>query len=82
MFESWGYTIEDSMWLKKECEKQALEKYKKGDYKLGKLNEHGQRISIRITIPRKNNNDFVSFITGWNVHPNGKITLNTPLGGK
>lgn len=82
MFESWGYTVDDSQYLKSECEKQALEKYVNGNYNLGMLNQYGQRISIRITIPRKDTGKEVSYITGWMVCPNGKIRLTTPYGGK
>lgn len=81
-FESWGYSIMDSAWLKKEIEKQALEKYVSGDYMLGKLNQDGQRISIRVEIPRKDKAEAVSFVTGWMVYPNGHIKLTTPYGGK
>ena len=82
MFESWGYSIEDSAYLRDEVEKQSLEKYKAGDYELGLLNKHGQRISIRVEIPRKNENETVSFITGWMIRPNGLIHLNTPYGAE
>ncbi len=82
MLESWGYTVSDSKYLQEESEKQALEKYINGDYKLGVLNNYGQRISIRITIPRKDTGEMVSYITGWMVYPNGQISLNTPYGGK
>ncbi len=81
-FESWGYSISDSLWLKNEIERQALEKYLAGDYILGKLDKDGQRISIRVTIPRNNRIGDVSFITGWMVYPNGQIRLTTPYGGK
>lgn len=81
-FESWGYSIQDSSWLKREIEKQGLEKYIAGDYVLGKLNKDGQRISIRVEIPRKDKNGTASFITGWMVYPNGHIKLTTPYGGK
>ncbi len=53
LFEGWGYTIEDSMWLKEEFERQAREKYLKGDYILGKLDRYCQRINITIVLPRK-----------------------------
>ena len=66
----------------REVEKQALEKYVSGDYMLGKLNQNGQRISIRVEIPRKDKSETVSFVTGWMVKPNGLIQLNTPFGGK
>ena len=52
------------------------------EFKLGKLNSNGQRISIRVTIPRKDKEENVSFTTGWMVYPNGYIQLTTPYGGK
>ena len=52
------------------------------DTALGLLNKYGQRISIRIEIPRKDKKDTVSFISGWMVWPNGKINLSTPYGGE
>ena len=82
MFEDWGYSVKDSQWLKSTMEKQGLEKYVAGDYVLGKLNKRGQRISIRIHIPRKDREGMASFITGWMVYPNGHIQLNTPYGGE
>ncbi len=82
LFESWGYTVEDGKWLQSEINKQGLEKYISGNYVLGKLNKDGQRISIRIEIPRKDKTEKVSFITGWMAYPNGHIQLTTPYGGK
>ena len=82
MFESWGYTAADSEWMMAEYQRQAKEKYIAGDYVLGVLNMHGQRISVQITLPRKNGSGTVTFITGWMVETNGKIRLVTPYGGK
>ena len=82
MFESWGYTTVDSKWLMEEYERQAREKYVAGEYTLGMINMHGQRISIQVTLPRKNGTGSVTFITGWMVEANGKIRLVTPYGGK
>ena len=82
MFESWGYTINDAHWLQSEMERQAREKYISGEYELGKLNAYGQRISIIIEIPNKARGGTISFVSGWMVHPNGEISLNTPYGGK
>lgn len=79
---SWGYTIHDSLWLKSEIEKQGLQKYIDGDYSLGILNDKGQRISIRVEIPRKIGSGSISFLTGWMVYPSGHIQLTTPYGGK
>lgn len=53
-----------------------------GDYEIGSLDEYGQRISIRVEIPRKDQEGIVSFITGWMVRPDGHIQLATPYGGK
>ena len=77
-----GYSITDAKYLRDETERQGLQKYIDGDYQIGLLNEHGQRISIRVEVPRKNGEGTVSFITGWMVKPNGHIHLNTPYGGK
>lgn len=66
LFESWGYTIDDAKWLQSEIEKQALQKYKKGVYKLGLLDKYGQRISIGITLPRKMEKvRFLLIQVGW-----------------
>ncbi len=82
LFYEWGYTVADAKWLQNEIEKQGLEKYMSGDYILGKLNRDGQRISIRVEIPRNDSSEIVSFVTGWMVYPSGHIQLTTPYGGK
>ena len=82
LFEMWGYTVVDAKWLQSEMERQAREKYIKGDYILGKLDKDGQRISIRIEIPRKDGTGTVSFVSGWMAQPNGELRLITPYGGK
>ena len=46
------------------------------------MDERGQRISVKVEIPRKDRSDMASFVTGWMVCSNGKIRLNTPYGGK
>ena len=82
LFKEWGYTVADAIWLQTEMERQAREKYIAGEYELGKLDYSGQRISIRVTIPRRDTEGTVSFISGWMVKPNGEIRLTTPYGGK
>ena len=77
LFESLGFTINDSEYLKKEYEKQAVQKYCNGEYELNLLNEYGQRINIEINL-NKNGRD-IKFITGWLVKPKGKIVNTTPL---
>lgn len=74
-----GFTIDSSDYLKSEFERQAKEKYISGDYVLGDLDEHGQRIDIRIDVFNENNEQKY-FIAGWMIRPNGLITLNTPFG--
>ena len=82
LFAQWGYTVADARWLQSEMEQQAIKKYCSGDYELGKLDAFGQRLNIRIEIPRKDGTGMVSFLSGWMVEPNGKLKLNTPYGGK
>ncbi len=81
LFEGWGYGIMDSMWLKQEFERQAKEKYGRGNFTLGKLDDYGQRINIEIELPRKDKIGTVKLISGWMVYPDGKIQIATPMGG-
>lgn len=82
LFESWGYSIIDSEYLQQEFIKQAKLVYSVGDYELGLLNDFGQRIKIEITLKKKNKKEYVTFVSGWMVYPDGKIILTTPYGGK
>ena len=54
--------------------------YVSGEYSLGELDMFGQRINIRVTIPRKNEEGRISFLSGWIAEPNGRIRLVTPYG--
>lgn len=81
LFKSWGYNVDDAPWLQEEIEKQCRINYLAGKYELGKLDLFGQRLNIRVEIPRKDGHGMVSFITGWTVCPYGEIKLNTPYGG-
>ena len=72
----------DSQWLKEEYCRQAQEKYAKGEFSLFKLNDYGQQINIKITLPRKDGSGSVTFESGWMVCPNGTIQLVTPFGGR
>lgn len=80
LFEMLGFTKNDSQYLKKEYENQAIENYCNSNYKLDKLDSQGQRINIDITFI-KNDRKLV-FTSGWMVKPEGKITNNTPLADK
>ncbi|GHV01123.1 hypothetical protein FACS1894211_10200 [Clostridia bacterium] len=79
-FESNGYGIMDAEEMQMRYEKQAAVKYADGDYDLGVLNNFGQRITIRIELPRRvgDNTKPLNFKTGWMVFPYGKIVLTTP----
>ena len=72
----------DSQYLQPEFIKQARISYSVGEYDLGKLNDFGQRIKIEITLKKKNKDEYVTFVSGWMVYPDGKIILTTPYGGR
>jgi len=76
LFESWGFDISDSEYLKNEFCRQALENYLSGNYKLKKLDGEGQRLAIPITLKNK------TFNSGWLLKPEGLIINTTPYGGK
>ena len=75
LFESWGFSINNSNYLKNEFERQALEQYLNGNYVLKNLDIMGQRIAIETTL------NGISFYSGWIVEPNGVIRNTTPFGG-
>ena len=77
LFETLGFSKDDSYLLKSEYEKQAAENYCNGDYILDKLDIQGQRINIKIRFSKYDRD--IEFISGWMVKPKGKITNNTPL---
>ena len=81
LFEGWGYDIIDSQWLADEYCRQAQQKYANGDFALDKLSDYGQQINIEITLPTKNGNGSVTFVSGWMVYPNGTIQLVTAFAG-
>ena len=73
------YDIMDSEIICKTIEEVALRKYVVGDFKLGMLDKHGQRITIQVELPgRTAQGKPLSFCTGWMVYPDGKIVLTTP----
>ncbi len=75
LFESLGYTRENSMQLKFDYENQAREQYLKGLYELDTLDEYGQRINIEIDLNGH------KILSGWMLEPKGKIRNITPFGG-
>ena len=77
LFEKLGFTKNDSQYLKAEYERQAVNKYCNGEYRLGKLDKEGQRVNINVEIVKNERN--IIFTSGWMIRPKGRITNNTPL---
>lgn len=50
-FNTNGYDIIDSEFIRKTMEDIALKKYVSGGFVLGKLKDHGQRITIKAELP-------------------------------
>ena len=79
LFKGLGFSKADSEYLKTEFDVQAKQKYLNGDYIIRGLNpQFGQDINIVIELTTPTGRD-VQIISGWNVHPLGAITCNTPL---
>ena len=79
VFLEMGYLQNSSELLRSIYTEQAREKYRSGDYTLGKLNKWGQHIDIVVDLPTSYG--VVSVISGWMVKPNGLIQLNAPFSG-
>lgn len=80
MFESWGYTIEDSEYLQRSYCSQAIQKYCDGDYQYVGVNKYYAKISITITLTNRNGvEQYIKTI--WTLEKNGKIDLATPYSG-
>lgn len=82
LFLKWGYDIMDADWLLQEYCRQAQEKYANGEFNRFKLDDFGQHINIKITLPRKDGKGSVTLTSGWLVYPDGEIKLTTPYGDK
>jgi len=69
--------------LAKLYQKQGLEKFKQGQFTLGKKDQYGQRIDLEIELPNLNHPLATpSYIkSGWMILPEGNIKLNTPFAG-
>ena len=70
-----GFNINDSLFLKQEYCKQALQQYLSGNYILKNLDIRGQRLAIPINL------NGVNIYSGWMLYPEGKIKNTTPFGG-
>ena len=80
LFESWGYTIEDSGYLQQLCISQAIQKYCNGDYIFKGAGKEYGRIEIVIDLPIKNG-QVLKIKTGWSLYPQGEIRNSTPFSG-
>lgn len=83
VFRNLGYDASHSESLAHLWSKRAADKYAKGDYTLGKLDEFGQRINISIDLPGIGEAaERISHLkSGWMILPDGSIKLNTPFSG-
>jgi filamentous hemagglutinin len=82
VFESLGYGKQHSKKLATLYQKQGLEKFKKGEFQLGKKDRYGQRIDIEIELPDMNSPEKVSYLkSGWMILEDGNVKLNTPFTG-
>ena len=80
LFESWGYTIEDSEYLQQLYISQAIQKYCDGEYQYVGVNDYCAKISI--TIKLTNQDGIEQHInTIWKLKPKGEIELVTPYSG-
>ncbi len=82
LFYKWGFSSEDSPYLCQELSEQSEKLFAKAFFELGKLDNYGQRIDIKVKLQRKDRFEVVSFVSGWMLYPDGRIVLVTPYGGK
>ena len=80
LFESWGYTIDDSEYLRILYISQALKEYCNGNYKYLGTNDFCVKISIQIVI--KNETEKEQIVnTVWGLGKEGELMLITPYSG-
>nr|WP_052447515.1 hypothetical protein [Clostridium polynesiense] len=75
--------MDDSEKLINMYKEQAITKYAKGEYTLGKADSFGQRINIEIELPGIGDAaGKTSYLkSGWMIKPDGSLSLNTPFSG-
>ena len=82
-FRQLGYDNVNSPELVKMWEKQAADKYAKGEFNLGNKDQYGQRIDIEIEVPgigdKAGSTSYMK--SGWMIQADGSIKLNTPFSG-
>ncbi len=80
LFESWGYTVDDSEYLQNLFTSQAIQKYCNGDYIYKGTNDYSVRIEIVIDISTKDGRT-LRIKSGWSLRSKGQINLATPFSG-
>lgn len=83
VFKGLGYNKNHSAQLAQMWQHQASIKFNKGDYRLGKVDQYGQRIDITIDVPGigSASGKSSSMKSGWMMKDDGTINLNTPFTG-
>lgn len=84
MVSSWGYNIQDAQELEAIIKKLAVKAFIQGEYTIFKHDKFGVQISIRMSIPGKNEKygRFYKRESGFTIYPNGKIKNNTLIAKK
>ena len=72
----------DTPYLLEELNRQAKDKYGNGEFRLKKLDNFGQHITIVAQLERKDGYGIVKVKTGWLVYPDGNIQNTTPFSGE
>ena len=83
IMESMGYYPEDAEYIYNLMVQNAKDKFLKGDYSLGLLNDKGQKVNIVLEIKGKGikKGKTYKIKTGWTAWPYGCLHNNTPHGG-
>lgn len=83
VFESLGYAREHADELAAIYREQAAARYARGEFTLGKQDEHGRRITIEIELSgigaATGKTSYLK--SGWMIKSDGGISLNTPFTG-
>lgn len=83
IFKSLGYTKLHSDNLAETYRNKGAEKFEKKDFRPGKKDRYGQRITIEIALPGigKAEGKTAYILSGWMLLPEGGIRLLTPFTG-
>lgn len=79
IFEAIGYTLDDPEVLIAEYERQAKEKYGRGEYIISELKDYGLIINIEIILSGNGKTRYIK--SGWQVFPTGRIFCVTIFAG-